>query len=185
MRPFLFPVCLQVSYSLTAPLVENGAGRVQPAFVLDVSHAVMEALRSKDAAGKDFYLGGPEVLTYRQVYDVIIKTLRLRTDDTIPIPAWLARLMYGPTDWARRSLPPMPMDSWMFSSDYVEEVLAPKVVPAGALGFDALGINPMAVTEGLPIEPVRHFRAGGYGWGDMSQVADKVPEEIKKYYNLK
>jgi hypothetical protein len=41
------------------------------------------------------------------------------------------------------------------------------------------------VTEGLPIEPVRHFRVGGYAWGDMSQVADKVPEAIRKYYNLK
>lgn len=41
------------------------------------------------------------------------------------------------------------------------------------------------VTEGLPIEPVRHFRVGGYGWGDMARVATNVPEAIRKYYNIK
>lgn len=43
---------------------------------------------------------------------------------------------------------------------------------------------PTQVTEGLPIEPVRHYRAGGYSWGDMANVAKDVPEAIKKYYNL-
>ena len=39
------------------------------------------------------------------------------------------------------------------------------------------------MTEGLPIEPVRHYRAGGYSWGDMANVAKDVPEAIRKYYN--
>jgi NADH dehydrogenase (ubiquinone) 1 alpha subcomplex subunit 9 len=40
------------------------------------------------------------------------------------------------------------------------------------------------ITEGLPLEPVRHFRKGGYRWGDMATVAKDVPESIRKYYNL-
>lgn len=43
----------------------------------------------------------------------------------------------------------------------------------------------LQVTEGLAIEPVRHFRVGGYGWGDMARVATNVPEAIRKYYNIK
>ncbi len=30
---------------------------------------------------------------------------------------------------------------------------------------------------------MRHFRVGGYAWGDMSNVAKDVPESIRKYYN--
>jgi len=41
------------------------------------------------------------------------------------------------------------------------------------------------VTDGLPMEPVRHFRVGGYSWGDMATVAKDVPENIRKYYNIK
>ena len=41
------------------------------------------------------------------------------------------------------------------------------------------------VTDGLPMEPVRHMRVGGYRWGDMASVASNVPESIRKYYNIK
>lgn len=182
---FFNMIVYQVSYSLIAPLVDNGQARVQPTYVLDIAEAVTKALINSDSIGKTYHLGGPEVLTYRQVYDVIIKMLRLKSDDTIPIPAWLAKLAFAPRDWARRSLPTLPMSNWMFSADYVDEISAGKVAPKGSLGFTDLGIQPTKVTEGLPIEPVRHFRAGGYSWGDMATVAKDVPEAIRKYYNLK
>ena len=73
----------------------------------------------------------------------------------------------------------------MASADYVEEQLKDKVAPFGALGYSDLGIIPAKVTEGLPIEPVRHYRTGGYNWGDMATVAKDVPEAIRKYYNIK
>lgn len=178
-------IIYQVSYSLLAPMVDNGEQRVQPTYVIDVAQAVINALQDKETKGKDYYLGGPEVLTYRDVYDVIIKTLRLKTDDTIPVPAWLAKAAFAPKDWARRSLPTLPMSNWMFSADYIDEISSGKVAPVGSLGYKDLNIMPTKVTEGLPIEPVRHFRVGGYAWGDMSNVAKDVPESIRKYYNLK
>ncbi len=119
------------------------------------------------------------------MYDVIIQTLRLKTDDTIPIPAWFAKMAFGPKDWARRMLPSLPMSNWMFSADYVEEMMKDKVAPFGSLGYKDLGIRATKVTEGLPIEPVRHFRVGGYSWGDMATLAKHAPDAIKKYYNIK
>ncbi len=178
-------IVYQVSYSLIAPLVDNGVARVQPTYVLDIAAAVTKALLSKESIGKTYHLAGPEVLTYREVYDIIIKTLRLKTDDTIPIPAWLAKMAFAYNDWTRRSLPVLPMSNWMFSADYVEEMTKGKVAPPGAMGFSDLGIKATKVTEGLPIEPVRHFRVGGYSWGDMATVASNVPEAIRKYYNIK
>lgn len=53
----------QMSFSLFAPVVEGGANRIQPTYVLDVADAVVAALKTKETMGKTFYLGGPEVLT--------------------------------------------------------------------------------------------------------------------------
>ena len=61
------------------------------------------------------------------------------------MPAWAARLAFGPKDWARRFLPSLPMSNWMYSADYVEEQLKDKVAPFGALGYTDLGINPAKV----------------------------------------
>lgn len=63
MTPAIPAPTSQVSYSLLAPLVENGAGRVQPTYVLDVAEAVTKALMTKDSIGKTYHLAGPEVLT--------------------------------------------------------------------------------------------------------------------------
>lgn len=38
----------------------------------------------------------PGAPRYREVYDLIIETLRLKTDDTFPIPAWLAKMAFAP-----------------------------------------------------------------------------------------
>lgn len=175
----------QVSFGFFAPVIDGGVARVQPTYVPDVAEAVMQILRSKDSAGKTYHLGGPEVLTYRQVYDVINKTLRMHTDDTVHVPAWLAKAMFAPKDWARSKMPNLPMSSWMSSANYVEEVIRDKIVPKGALGYADLEIQPQPVTDGLAIEPVRHYRVGGYRWGDMANVAKDVPENIRKYYNIK
>lgn len=59
-------------------------------------------------------------------------------------------------------LPQLPMVSPMATGDYVEEMLRDKVAPGGSLGYSELGLTPQKVTDGLPIEPVRHMRVGGY-----------------------
>ena len=41
-------------------------------------------------------LCAPGTPRYREVYDLIIETLRLKTDDTFPIPAWLAKMAFAP-----------------------------------------------------------------------------------------
>lgn len=178
-------IIYQVTLAPIAPLVDGGVAKVQPTYVHDVASAVVKVLQDRDTAGKTFHLGGPETLTYREVYDTIIKTLRLQTDDTVHVPAWLAKLVFGPKDKARRMLPAVPMANWMYSADYVEEMNAGKTVAKGALSYSDLNIHAAKVTEGLAIEPVRHYRVGGYSWGDMAKVAKDVPEQIRKYYNLK
>lgn len=175
----------QLGLSMFAPIIENGVNKIQPTYVIDVAEACVAALKTHESKGKTYYLGGPEVLTMRQMYDILIKTLRLKTDDTVPTPAWAAKMLFKPLDKFRSKAPKLPMTSYMQSVDYVEEQLIDSVVPANALSYADLGIIPQKVTDGLPLEPVRHYRVGGYRWGDMQNVAKDVPANIKKYYNLK
>lgn len=84
----------------------------------------------------------------REVYDLMIKTLRLQTDDTIHVPKAVARAVYKPLDTLRNMLPNLPMDNYFSSSDYVEESTYDSVAPAGALGYEALGIKPSKVSRG-------------------------------------
>ncbi|KAG2498336.1 hypothetical protein HYH03_003596 [Edaphochlamys debaryana] len=175
----------QLTLTVFAPVVETGSAKLQPTYVPDVADAVVQALRKPESMGKTYYLGGPEQLRIREVYDLLLKTLRITRDDTVHLPAWAVKAMYKPMDALRRSLPGLPMTSPLATADYVEECLRDKVVPPGALGYADLDINPAKVTDGMAIEPVRHSRVGGYRWGDMATVAKDVPESVRKYYNIK
>lgn len=53
----------QLTLTVFAPVVETGANKLQPTYVLDVADAVASALRKPETAGQTYYLGGPEVLT--------------------------------------------------------------------------------------------------------------------------
>lgn len=55
---------------------------------------------------------------------------------------------------------------------------------AGALTYQDLGINPMKVTEGLPIEAVRYQRVGGYSYGDTKTLAKSLPANVKRYWGM-
>eukprot|EP00798_Chlamydomonas_sp_ICE-L_P015531 gene15531-21620_t len=175
----------QISFGFLAPVIDGGVARLQPTYVPDVAEAVNQIILRPETKGKTFFLGGPEILTYREVYDLIQNTLRMTTDDTLHVPAWAAKAFYAPNDWARKFLPTMPFSNWTSSAGYVEEVVRDSVVPKGALGYADLDIKAQSVTDGLAIEPVRHYRVGGYRWGDMGKVAKDVPESIRKYYNIK
>ena len=53
--------CVQVLPFM--PLIGDGAMKLQPTYVRDVSDAILHSLKLKHAVGKDYYLAGPEVLT--------------------------------------------------------------------------------------------------------------------------
>jgi NADH dehydrogenase (ubiquinone) 1 alpha subcomplex subunit 9 len=55
---------------------------------------------------------------------------------------------------------------------------------AGALTYNDLGIVPMKVTEGMPIEAVRYQRVGGYSYGDTKTLAKSLPANVKRYWGM-
>src|SRR6185312_10815416 len=54
------------------PLIGGGETRFQPVFVGDVADAIVSALDRPEAAGKIYELGGPEILTFRQMMEMLL-----------------------------------------------------------------------------------------------------------------
>ena len=47
-------------------------------------------------------------------------------------------------------------------------------MPSGVLGFEHLDVEPHRVTEGIPIEYLRHYRSGGYDFGSLAEEGEPV-----------
>src|SRR5882757_11464374 len=73
------------------PLIGGGVTKLQPVYVGDVATAVADAVDGKAKAGATYELGGPEVLTMREIMEVILKVTE-RKRMLMPLPFGLANL---------------------------------------------------------------------------------------------
>ena len=73
------------------PLIGGGVTRMQPAYVGDVANAVADAVDGKTRPGAVYELGGPEVLTMREIMEIILSiTERKRHADFAAVRAGTA-----------------------------------------------------------------------------------------------
>ncbi|WP_458758997.1 complex I NDUFA9 subunit family protein [Afipia sp. TerB] len=84
------------------PLV-GGDSRMQPAYVGDVATAIADAVDGKTLPGATYELGGPEVMTMRQIIELILAVVE-RKRILAPMPFGLARfesmfLQFAPGDF--------------------------------------------------------------------------------------
>jgi len=78
------------------PVVGTGASKFQPVSVKDVAHAIAAAINNLAAAGKTYELGGPDILTYVQMLDVI--ALRLgKKKPKVHVPVGLMKVIVAVT----------------------------------------------------------------------------------------
>jgi uncharacterized protein YbjT (DUF2867 family) len=73
------------------PLVGGGHTRFQPVFVGDVAEAIARTVDGEAAAGTTYELGGPEVKTFRELMEFVLKTTGRRRL-LLPLPFALASL---------------------------------------------------------------------------------------------
>jgi NADH dehydrogenase len=136
--------------SLCLPLIGGGHTRFQPVFVGDVAEAIVASLETDKAAGKTYELGGPEVMSFRDVLDYVLKvTGRKRL--LVPLPFGLAGFIATLTGW----LPGAPL-----TSDQVKLLKHDNVADPKLDGFKALGLTPDSVGANVPAYLWR-FRAEG------------------------
>ena len=122
------------------PLIGGGGMRFQPVYVGDIALAAVRVLNDPASAGKTFELGGPEVMTFKEIMQLVLKeTHRKRL--LIPVPFALARIKA-----AVLGLLPNPI----LTLDQVRLLEQDNVVTEGAPGLRDLGIVPVAAEAILP-----------------------------------
>lgn len=136
------------------PLIGGGKTRFQPVYVGDVAKAVVAGIEGRAAPGKIYELGGPEILTFREIMERILEyTVRKRL--LVPIPFWLAKIQA--TVLQLLPSPLLTVDQViMLESDNVVSVDA----KASRRTLEGLGISPVPVQMVVP-EYLRRFRRYG------------------------
>lgn len=140
------------------PLIGGGRTKFQPCYVGDVADAVMAALRLP-VEGNTFELGGPEVLTFREIFQRLFEQTG-RKRRLIALPWGVAKI-----DAAFLGLLPKPP----LTVDQVESLKTDSIVSEKAKGFADLGVKPVAMDMILPRYLTR-YRAGGVFAGESKKA---------------
>ncbi len=91
------------------PLIGGGRTKFQPVYVGDVGHAAVAAATGAGVPGSIYELGGPEVLSFRQLLKATLDyTERKRL--LLPLPFWAAKLMAIATWPLPNAIRPMTVD---------------------------------------------------------------------------
>ena len=137
------------------PLIGGGVTRMQPAYVGDVANAVADAVDGKTRPGAVYELGGPEVLTMREIMEIIL-SITERKRMLVSLPFGLARLQAMFLQFAPGPLKLTPDQVAMLQSDNVVSDAA----KAAGLTLEGLGITPDSLEAIAPLYLWR-FRAAG------------------------
>lgn len=73
------------------PLIGGGHTRLQPVYAGDVATAIADAVDGTTRPGAAYELGGPEIMTLREIIELILKITQ-RNRMLVPLPFPLARL---------------------------------------------------------------------------------------------
>jgi NADH dehydrogenase len=138
------------------PLIGGGKTKFQPVYVGDVAAAVMRAI-NRPAQGLDnpqgsiYELGGPAVLSFREIYERLFQWTGHRRA-LVSIPFGIARMQAG----ILKMIPPKPL----LTPDQVLSLETDNVVSAGAAGFAELGLQPTGMAL-IVTGYLERFRTGG------------------------
>ena len=126
------------------PLIGGGKTRLEPVFAGDVAKAVIAGLTGETVPSATYELGGPEVLTLKQVMQRVLDyTMRKRL--LVPEPFWLAKLQ----GFFLQMLPTPPL-----TTDQVRLLESDNVVSETAKRsghtLEGLGIEPVAIAAVVP-----------------------------------
>jgi NADH dehydrogenase len=102
-------VAALVRLSPLVPLIDGGRTKVQLIYVGDVAAAVAAACTGEAKPGTTYELGGPDIVTYRQLFNHA-SAWSGRRRWYVPIPFWLARIVVATTVPMPGSIRPLTVD---------------------------------------------------------------------------
>jgi NADH dehydrogenase len=136
------------------PLI-GGETKMQPVYVGDVATAIADAVDGKAKAGAIYELGGPEVLTMREIIEAIV-TIADRKPTLIPLPFGLARFQANFLQFAPGALKLTPDQVTLLERD---NVVSDAAKTAG-LTLEGLGISADSL-EAIAPQYLWRFRPQG------------------------
>ncbi|MGZ5877386.1 MAG: complex I NDUFA9 subunit family protein [Bradyrhizobium sp.] len=137
------------------PLIGGGLTKLQPVYVGDVATAVADAVDGKTKGGAPYELGGPEVLTMREIMEIILAIIERRRI-LVSVPFGLAKLQALFLQFAPRPLKLTPDQVVLLGSDNVVSHRA----RAAGLTLEGLGITPDSL-EAIAPQYLWRFRKTG------------------------
>jgi uncharacterized protein YbjT (DUF2867 family) len=126
------------------PLIGGGGPKLQPVFVGDVAKAVLAGLTGRAGAGAPYELGGPEVLTLKQVMERVL-TYSMRRRFLVPLPFSLAKLQAAVLQFLPN--PPLTVDQVRLLE--TDNVVSEEAKRSGRT-LQGLGIEPVAIAAVVP-----------------------------------
>ena len=136
------------------PLIGGGRTKFQPVFVGDVAHAIVAALKGRAGHDAPYELGGPEILTMRDVMQRVLD-YSMRQRLLMPLPFWMAKLQA----FFLQLLPKPPLTVDQVRLLQKDNVVSEEAIKAGRT-LEALGIDPVAVASIVP-DYLEQFRPRG------------------------
>lgn len=137
------------------PLIGGGVTKMQPVYVGDVATAIADAADGKAKAGAVYELGGPEVLSFREILEFILKTTD-RDRALVSLPFALAKFQALFLQYAPGALKLTPDQVELLRHDNVVSDAA----KAAGLTLEGLGIAPDSMEAVLP-QYLWRFRPAG------------------------
>jgi uncharacterized protein YbjT (DUF2867 family) len=138
------------------PLVGGGHTRFQPVFAGDVAEAIACAVEGKTRPGTIYEVGGPEIYTFRELMEFVLKTIERRRI-LLPIPFGLAKLQA----FFLQYLPNPPLTPDQVELLKTDNVVSPQAIDEGRT-LNTLGIEPRLVEAIVPAYLWRFRRSGQF-----------------------
>jgi len=136
--------------------VVGASTRFQTVYVDDVAHAAAKGAMGEAAPGI-YELGGPDVNTFRELMQYMLKVIRRRRV-IVNLPFWMASIMGGVMEFIQTItlglVPPQ------ITRDQVRSLKVDNIVSQDAKGFEDLEIEPTSLEAVLP-EYLWRFRPSG------------------------
>ncbi len=126
------------------PLIGGGKTRFQPVFVGDVASAIADSVEGRAAAGTTYELGGPEIVTFRECMELMLREID-RKRLLVPVP-WAVASLIGAV---AQHLP-----GKLLTVDQVRQLRHDNVVSEAAIAdgrtIQSFGIKPTSLAAMLP-----------------------------------
>ncbi|MCP8897227.1 complex I NDUFA9 subunit family protein [Shinella daejeonensis] len=140
------------------PLIGGGHTKFQPVYVADVAEAIARSVDGVIAHGRVYELGGPEVLTFRQCLETMLRIVG-RERPLVTLPFTIASLIGSIASLIPFVKPPITADqvTLLRSDNIVSEAAS-----AEGRTLEGLGIQPALIEAIVPSYLVRYRRQGQF-----------------------